>query len=354
MAKQIKKELIAHDTAKIEPLVIYETQTTRRVFIGEIHEVPCGDLYGLPQNRLSGRIVHQRKNKNDEWENVESIKLSTLKSGEGVQMIFTSEQLLMLYGKLTKAYEIAKDYIWKPYYEEDNVADMLNGMSYEQFSKMLERLTEDRSETFALISMQKMRKVALHQFSQMLNENPKEQEWQSFFKKNEWIFGYGLNYVYTSVVTEQAYVGGKDYRNKGGQVVDFLSTTESQNAQFTVLVEIKRSSAKLLGSEIRNSIYPISKELSEAISQIQGYCETWCIGSNCRTDFEKKNPHIFTCQPQGIVIIGNTQELSNDAQKQSFERFRQNIHNPKIITFDELYKRAEFIVNGGEKESATD
>ena len=28
-----------------------------------------------------------------------------------------------------------------------------------------------------------------------------------------------------------------------------------------------------------------------------------------------------------------------------FEIFRRNLHNPEVITFDELYERAMFIVN---------
>ena len=354
MGKIIIKELTSSETAKFDPLVIYESQTSRRVFIGKIHECSKKDCVWIPENHLSGSIVHQKKNKKGEWENIDSIKLNTLKSGEGVQMNFTSEQLQKLYNCLTIAYGIAAQNIRDPFYEVGTTADNLKNINNEQLAKILDMLPEDKAETISVIFTQKKRKEALQLFSKMLNEDVKEPDWQSFFSKNEWIFGYGLNYVYTSVITEQALVGGKNFRNGGGQVADYLSTTESLNAQFTVLVEIKRANTKLLGSEIRNSIYPISKELSEAISQIQGYCETWSNGIDCRSTFEKENPNIHTCQPQGILIIGNTQELRTDAQKQSFERFRQNLHNPKIITFDELYKRAEFIVKGDErnKESA--
>ena len=344
MGKIIMKELISSETAKFDPLVIYESQTSRRVFIGKIHECSKKDCVWILENHLSGSIVHQKKNKKGEWENIDSIKLNTLKSGEGVLMNFTSEQLQKLYDCLTIAYGIAEQNIRDPFYEVENTAEILENTNDEQLVKILDLLSEDKTGAIAVISMQKKRKTALQQFLKMLNEDVKEPDWQSFFSKNEWIFGYGLNYVYTSVITEQALVGGKNYRNEGGQVVDFLSATKSLNAQFTVLVEIKRSNTKLLGSEIRNSIYPISTKLSEAISQIQGYCETWSTGVDCRSTFEKENPNIHTCQPQGILIIGNTKELMTGAQKQSFERFRQNLHNPKIITFDELYKRAEYIV----------
>ena len=54
---------------------------------------------------------------------------------------------------------------------------------------------------------------------------------------------------------------------------------------------------------------------------------------------------VHTVQPRGLLVVGNTAELSEDREKwSSFERFRQNLQNPEIITFDELKERADFIV----------
>ena len=54
--------------------------------------------------------------------------------------------------------------------------------------------------------------------------------------------------------------------------------------------------------------------------------------------------NIYTINPKGILIIGNTEELQDRAKIETFEMFRSNISNPEIITFDELYERAKFIV----------
>ena len=48
--------------------------------------------------------------------------------------------------------------------------------------------------------------------------------------------------------------------------------------------------------------------------------------------------------PKGIVIIGNTSQLNNWDKRNSFERFRRELSNPEVITYDELYERAKFIV----------
>lgn len=59
-------------------------------------------------------------------------------------------------------------------------------------------------------------------------------------------------------------------------------------------------------------------------------------------------PEVFTVSPKGIVVIGKTSELDNLDKRNSFERFRREIRNPEIITYDELFERAKFIV--GESE----
>ncbi len=45
-------------------------------------------------------------------------------------------------------------------------------------------------------------------------------------------------------------------------------------------------------------------------------------------------------------MIGNTSELKCWNKQNSFERFRREIRNPEIITYDELYERTRFIVEG--------
>lgn len=46
--------------------------------------------------------------------------------------------------------------------------------------------------------------------------------------------------------------------------------------------------------------------------------------------------------PQGILLIGTTAQLTDKAQKETFHRFRRNLWNPTVLTFDELLARAKF------------
>lgn len=58
----------------------------------------------------------------------------------------------------------------------------------------------------------------------------------------------------------------------------------------------------------------------------------------------EKLSSINTISPKGIVVIGMTNQLTSFDMKNTFERFRNELHNPEIITFDELFERAKFIV----------
>lgn len=87
-----------------EPIVLEETSTTRRIFIAEIN-----DTKTEKGETLSGTIIHQRKSVNNEWEATESIRLSSLKAGEGVKIRLKSSQLKKLYDGLIKLYVLSKE-----------------------------------------------------------------------------------------------------------------------------------------------------------------------------------------------------------------------------------------------------
>lgn len=58
---------------------------------------------------------------------------------------------------------------------------------------------------------------------------------------------------------------------------------------------------------------------------------------------------IFNYQPKSYLVIGSMGEFVsehgvNKDKLRSFELLRKNTSNPEIITFDELYERAKFIV----------
>ena len=193
------------------------------------------------------------------------------------------------------------------------------------------------------------RKERLSEFEEALTSHSDEENWwQGFFERNKWIFGYGLNYQILRHEQSQPHYGGVGIDGQGGQKGDYLTSTTGQ-IHFTVLVEIKTPETPLLqgSKEIRNGAWSLSKSLTDSLVQIEANIDTWYKqGANQphnRDRFEKEG--IYTVRPKGIIVIGHLGEIKNDRNKrETFERFRRSIHGVEIITFDELYARAKFIV----------
>ena len=179
------------------------------------------------------------------------------------------------------------------------------------------------------------------------NKISDESKWQSFFEKNKWIFGYGLDYHILRQEQAQPHYGGDRVDGQGGQRGDYLTSTMG-DLSFTVLVEIKTPVAPLLQGtkEIRNGAWSLSKELTDAVSKIEANIAIWEKDGSRQDDnkdrFESEN--IFTVKPKGIIVIGSLSQLDTRSKRETFQRFRKSIHGIDIITFDELFQRAKFIV----------
>ena len=62
---------------------------------------------------------------------------------------------------------------------------------------------------------------------------------------------------------------------------------------------------------------------------------------------------LFNVEPKSFLVVGTLQQFQtpagvNESKLQSFEVFRRNTHQPEIITYDELFERARFIVGDEE------
>jgi hypothetical protein len=68
----------------------------------------------------------------------------------------------------------------------------------------------------------------------------------------------------------------------------------------------------------------------------------------------------FLLRPRSFVVEGCLDQLTGEGggpipdKVRSFELFRRNLHEPEVITFDELLARAEWHVEQAEREAAED
>lgn len=355
MTSQVKVKKTSSKTADIiNPILIDETSTTRRLLYARIV-----DNEKDPDAYISATIVHKRKGKNNQWEDVEAINLQKLKAGEGVRLHFSCTQLKKLREAIEKAYACGhkgvlptgqyifgkEDEFIIPVGKEGRYIQTLLDRNYgESIWEQLVELDPDLTTKLSLAKIQTDRIAVVQEFVAHLTCDDSEKFWQKFLSQNDWIFGFCLSYHFTTMVDREVYVGGTNVNGRNGELCDFMAMSEG-NAKFTSLVEIKRPDTPLLSSRpTRGTTYGVSKELSDAVAQVQTYCHTW--GTNNTREayrFQVCNNSV-TVLPQGILVIGNTSELDNEDKMRSFELFRRNLYNPEIITYDELLARAKFVV----------
>jgi hypothetical protein len=200
------------------------------------------------------------------------------------------------------------------------------------------------------------RKEQMKEFERgLLDEINDESFWQGFFDTNKWIFGYGLNYLILDV-QGNVYTGGKNILGKGGTKPDFLAFTRGKQ-KFSVLVEIKTPHTPLLTGkgEIRSGVWSLSKELTDAVAQMQGNVDELNVSAARERNNEQLLRGKYTVTPRGILVIGSLGQFKDQQTNEdiphkvwTFERFRRSLTNVEIITFDELHERAKFIINQAE------
>jgi hypothetical protein len=187
--------------------------------------------------------------------------------------------------------------------------------------------------------------------------------WQRFFEKNQWIFGYGLGYLFLTGLDEkklEQVVQGYSVNNRGKRI-DALMKTRGIISNLC-FVEIKTHTTKLLASTpYRAECFSPSAELTGAISQVQGSVAsaTRSLSDKIAITDKEGNPtgeEIYNYQPHSFLVIGSLSEFEsehgiNSEKLRSFELFRKNILCPEIITFDELFERARFITQHNENNN---
>jgi hypothetical protein len=193
-----------------------------------------------------------------------------------------------------------------------------------------------------------------------LDAQRSEAVWQEFFEHNPWLLGYGLFHIFTSNLDgkklEQV-VAGYSIGKGSGKRVDALLRTRGRVSSLC-FAEIKTHRTPLLARRAyRTESWAVSREVAGAIAQAQRAVERaeQDIGRRLKlrdVDGNAIGDSIHVFRPRSIVVVGDLRQFVdggkvNESQFSSFELFRRQLHTPEIITFDELYERARFIVQSG-------
>jgi len=223
-------------------------------------------------------------------------------------------------------------------------ADIVNIAYRKKQLELFERLLNEADAVRAYRSEHNIRKAG------------DEAVWQHFFEANTWIFGYGLNFVFNKPLEGQqleAVVRGHDLAGAGKRADAVLKTAGVVSS--LCLVEIKTPTTALLKAEqYRPDCWQASHEFSGSVAQSQKTVQRTLenLAPEFRPTDEGGNPTgevLYSYRPKAFLVIGRLSEFEakhgvNREMFASFELLRRNLLSPEVITFDELYDRAKFIV----------
>jgi len=230
------------------------------------------------------------------------------------------------------------------------LVDTIRGLSADRRTRLLRDLQS--SLTTDEINTLLGRKDGLAEFEQQLASGDwSEASWQDFFEREQWVFGYGLDYRIMRHFDREVVVGGAGTDNQNKPTVDFLTTFKD----YTVLVEIKKPSTPIFKRRAggRAGTWDFSSDFTSAVSQILEQKAEWLAFSQQGEHYNKEGTERLearTRSPKAILVIGSRAEFDpghgiRDARvkQDTFELFRRETRSIDIITFDELADRARFI-----------
>jgi hypothetical protein len=353
-------------TAEFEPVEIVLRENpdgSQRRLVVKVSQLTDPPTAGAT---LRATFVYQHRRKADADWSEDNFNLATLRAGQEVRLELHSAETLHMFEELGRLYAATGVGVRYGSYavavaDPDQafavvpaeVADHIRGLSEREGAGVFEvmaRLRPDWATWSALVEEHRQRAADLAEFEAHLNEEPTtwdERDWQSFFRRAPWIFGHGLDYTFLVDEATEVDFGGQDFGGRGGERGDELLRTAGQ-FRFAVLVELKRPDTELISGPrpYRNGAWRIGRELAGGVAQLQANCERIRKAADERPNVRWLDEHDMTvADPQAILLIGHTRQLGDDAQRTSFHRFRRNLWNPTVLTYDELFERARFLVD---------
>lgn len=271
---------------------------------------------------------------------------------EGIENCVPANELENIIDAFPNSYEVGK-------YVTSRVAYLLsayieNVWKYkESYEKYLNKkdcvIKRERSKPLKLLGFE-MYKEAIDNLERMLQyaEAYSEKEWQEGISQI-------ICVLYPKYIASFREIGvGTDGRHS--KKPDFMMVDSSG---FIDLLEIKKpDNQKVVSSSLYRNNYIAGKDLSGAIVQIEKYVYTLNHGGEkqverIREKIQSSLPEgieIRVVNPQGILLLGRSNDLSEE-QRMDFEIIkRQHKNIVDIMTYDDLLERLKNIVHQIEKE----
>lgn len=337
------------------------------VHLGEIHGAMCLRLTGNSRKTQVSALVTQ------DGSNVKRLTLQTFKSrkGDWIEAVEKDEftfrdsefERLLDFLSQIKFIDLSnqdnfqiEDISTKPGPKalidasDVGIVDAIKSMGASRRTVLLKALQQSLTDEDVNILLG--RKQGLEEYEKRLESNDwDEGQWQDFFEREPWVFGYGLDYRIMRQFGREVSVGAGGTDNQNKPLVDFLMTF----TDYTVLVEIKRPDTPIFQKrrEGRAGTWEFSRSFMSAVSQIIEQKAEWTSFAQHGEHYSKDGSRQLvarTRNAKSILVIGSKKEFSTSGDVRSanimndtFELFRRENRSIDIVTFDELLERAQFI-----------
>jgi len=349
-------------SADATPIVLRQTDQVRLVFKPTLVSNPKD-----ADAAVHGEFVYQRKRPSNSWEDIQSISLASLKADEGVRLELRAAEVRLLWEELDKFYTMVAEqgipvgdrkWVAVPATPlSSSVQDLLTKSGDERVQLLRVFVdwlkAQDASRLTSLLGPAGLGELVnfdaaigaarLTRFiaeAEANSTNSSEGHWQGLLQRHSWV----LSQVYAHplvIIRGQAYVGGKNIANTGGNFADFLY--KNKLTENTLVVEIKTPVTPLLTAQpYRNRVYGVSSELSGATQQLLKNRDT--LVQEYRSLVEPDSDHFQVFHPMALLVVGTTPLKGDRERCQSFELYRRNLRDVDVVTFDELVEKARLLL----------
>lgn len=347
-----KTESTSKVTLQVDDILLSETSINRRSVRASIIKNNKN-----PKASLSLKLIYANNGK-EGFKDTAPPDLRKLRVGEVLSCSLNEEETRALFEKMLALYSLSKNcsygygihrYAVIKLKGSDVEANELSSLvskcqNSPGLAKQLAELSPELVEAAYHHRLLKKKQEGLTRFQVMLKEECNELAWQELFEEHDWIIGGTCDIQFITKIAGQPIVASANVHGTCQRKGDILFASQG-NVRFTTLVELKKVNTPLLKEEkSRPGQYYPSSDLSAGLAQLRLYMRKWHVeGSRLEANKDiLENEGIYTIQPRGILIIGHLEELGKNRNKiESFELFRQNQKDVHIVTFDEVYWRAQ-------------
>jgi hypothetical protein len=361
------------DSAVVEPIVLRPGDLTRMVFKPQIVNNKQDE-----NKPVKGHVFWQKRGKSDvgeEWVDETHTKLSHMTSGSGIKLELSTDELYLLtqavrglYGvywkhdkrlpKTGEEFDLAEyAQVARTLDTLDSAAQVIESAGQDGFVSLMKLIADKQNARQVIENLGKLDLADLAEINSLAGIGVLKQAlatWEanmgnsseSFWKETLTTYSFVFSQVFSSPVVvfgSRVYVGGKSVEGVGGKEPDFLLKNEVTS--HLLIVEIKTPATELL---LKNpyrppNVFAATRELAGSVTQVARYKDTFLHNyGNLRN--ETVEPFRLV-DPKCLVVIGNTAQIDSEGQRESFEHFRRALRGTEIITFDELFRKIEVLLN---------